>query len=368
MTSTSLTVPLPAADVDMPTFVTQPPDALPALPEAEASGYPRLTLPQVSEADKRWQNTLALCETHGSVSVGGESLALAWDKTAQPPVSDYGICLQLSLAGEPCYLALTHWPLEALLANYCDANLLDTLPDALAVSVVNAAYGDLFAALEQASGAKINLISLSARPAERERLTTLEFIVRAAEAPPVHGQLAFSGNLRPFIGAMMRASACESTALEARVSVKARGWVGACRLQPEEVAGLGVGDVLLLPELQPEKPLFVRLTVEDTFLCVAHYRSGELSIVNTETEEPSVESADPQSPPIDGLSVTLDCDIGDLRLSVAELKDLKPGVVFDLKRRQDKLVHIRNNGTLLATGELVDIDGFVGVRVCQLAD
>jgi len=70
---------------------------------------------------------------------------------------------------------------------------------------------------------------------------------------------------------------------------------------------------------------------------------------------------------LDDINIQLSFDLGHRRLPLAELQALQPGAVFDLARPlNDGPVHIRANGTLIGYGELVDIDGRVGVQISRM--
>ncbi|WP_157793078.1 type III secretion system cytoplasmic ring protein SctQ [Bordetella genomosp. 8] len=72
-------------------------------------------------------------------------------------------------------------------------------------------------------------------------------------------------------------------------------------------------------------------------------------------------------PDVDRIPVHLVFDLGELNMPLGELRRLRPGEFFDLQRRIDAgPVHIRANGTLIGTAELVDIDGRIGARVLTL--
>ncbi|WP_218122604.1 FliM/FliN family flagellar motor switch protein [Propionivibrio dicarboxylicus] len=60
-------------------------------------------------------------------------------------------------------------------------------------------------------------------------------------------------------------------------------------------------------------------------------------------------------------------DLGERSITLGELKALRAGQVLELDRPLGTLVNVRANGRLIATGELVDIDGRLGVSIATLA-
>jgi type III secretion system YscQ/HrcQ family protein len=66
------------------------------------------------------------------------------------------------------------------------------------------------------------------------------------------------------------------------------------------------------------------------------------------------------------LPVTLTVSLGELTLSAADVARLAPGAVIELDRPVGEPVEIRAGERPLARGELVDVDGALGVRIVEL--
>ena len=59
-------------------------------------------------------------------------------------------------------------------------------------------------------------------------------------------------------------------------------------------------------------------------------------------------------------------DLGDIELTLAELKALVPGQVIDLAREPGSAVRVTVNGRRIGAGEIVEIEGRLGVRITEL--
>jgi len=71
---------------------------------------------------------------------------------------------------------------------------------------------------------------------------------------------------------------------------------------------------------------------------------------------------------LDALEVTLRFEVGDLAVSLGELKSIRPGHVFDLARPLNRsLVRILAHGNVLGKGHLVAIGDRLGVRISEFA-
>ncbi|MEM7025391.1 MAG: FliM/FliN family flagellar motor switch protein, partial [Pseudomonadota bacterium] len=57
---------------------------------------------------------------------------------------------------------------------------------------------------------------------------------------------------------------------------------------------------------------------------------------------------------------------GKTELTIGELRGVAEGYSFNLHRPLDSAVALRVNGRLIGHGELVDIEGSLGVRVIEI--
>jgi type III secretion protein Q len=68
----------------------------------------------------------------------------------------------------------------------------------------------------------------------------------------------------------------------------------------------------------------------------------------------------------DQIPVRLYFDLGERTITLAELKSIAPGYVFELGRELRRAVTIRVGGKKIGEGELVEIDGSIGVAVLAI--
>lgn len=67
-----------------------------------------------------------------------------------------------------------------------------------------------------------------------------------------------------------------------------------------------------------------------------------------------------------GVHVELSVELGRSRLSMQDLLTLAPGAVVELDRPADAAVDILVNGTVVARGEVVVVNGEFGVRISEI--
>jgi type III secretion system YscQ/HrcQ family protein len=74
---------------------------------------------------------------------------------------------------------------------------------------------------------------------------------------------------------------------------------------------------------------------------------------------------------IDGLNqlqVQVVFDVGNCEMSFSELQKLQPGNVIPLASRMPEVVRMTVNGRIIGSGELVEIDGKIGVMLARITD
>lgn len=66
------------------------------------------------------------------------------------------------------------------------------------------------------------------------------------------------------------------------------------------------------------------------------------------------------------IPVRLSVEVGSTALKLSELMDLAEGSVVELDRQAHELLDIMANGTLIARGEVVTVNGRFGIRVVEV--
>jgi type III secretion protein Q len=124
---------------------------------------------------------------------------------------------------------------------------------------------------------------------------------------------------------------------------------GVAALDLEELEALAAGDVLLLREPPSDR---LSLVLPGGFRA-----TGRLGAQGFLVEETHMSTHAPQIP------ITLEVELARIELPLADLCRLAPGTVLPLALDRRGLVTLRAGEHTVARGELVDVDGAVGVRI-----
>lgn len=151
-----------------------------------------------------------------------------------------------------------------------------------------------------------------------------------------------------------------------------RAEIGSARLPLQTLQGLTLGDTVLMAHsfISQDGQLWLgrgglglRVAWQDSKLVVTQTLSPTGTAMPSDTES----AAGDPTLPLDSVPVTLSFDLGERSIPLGELKALQVGQVLELDRPLSQPVRIRANGALIGTGELVEIDGRLGVTIATIA-
>ncbi len=155
-------------------------------------------------------------------------------------------------------------------------------------------------------------------------------------------------------------------------------------LPAREVLALQPADIVMLDHFGPKPvtggPVWLRLGggvfpahldgAGVTVLGSFHLRAQAMA--EQPTDERPAGAADPAPPTNESLlrelPVQITCEIGRVTLSAREVLELRPGAVLPVGRPLAGPVDLTAGGRVIAHGELVDVEGEIGVRVTEVLD
>ena len=177
------------------------------------------------------------------------------------------------------------------------------------------------------------------------------------------------------------APAAVDRGLAQRLATDASYTLGSLTVTLAELAGLGPGDVVVLPDMPSDLALLRAHGrchafgfTNGQWVCLdrdvaERYRVAPGTSERAHAMSEDHESSESPAVDLDELGVVIDFDLGRMSLPLAQVLAWQPGAVVALEPPALDAgieVSIRANGQIIGTGDLVRIDNRVGVRITRL--
>ncbi len=284
------------------------------------------------------------------------------------------ISLTLELGNTTAGLWLSAWPLAEHIRQFVPDGLLGGLPENLAISIIESAMEPLLRQAEAGLGLKIGIQSTSAEP--HSTLYSMPFgfdiqIVNQEDDSLQHestGLLMLDPHLYMHVQERLRHWPSDTNPdwEEHYASV----WLEISRtvLSMQEINQLQPSDLILLEDNRFEREDLLRLCIDSGYYCEATFNPMKRSTLTVNTEWMPMTDSEPKQliEHISQIPVQLSFDLGEKTLSFNEIRQLRPGYILELGKSLPDIVQIRSQNRLIGTGELVEINGRVGVRIINL--
>jgi type III secretion protein Q len=260
------------------------------------------------------------------------------------------------------------------------------VPEGLVVATLEATVGPALARVEKAAGIQIALRRMNVAKPDSFRGAPLVFTIDG----PAGGTVAVVPSPQLALPRLVAAPWTDGRSLPIALPLV----VAELGVTVAEFDSLAIGDVVVLAGMSAADADQVHLAISPAGGIIARIDGHRLSIerlgksMSTSDAAPATKPAPaaaaarpgaaPAAAPaakapvvpaasVEELPLRIVFDFGDLELTLAELKALVPGQVIDLARTPGSAVRMTVNGRRIGAGEIVEIDGRLGVRITELA-
>lgn len=278
--------------------------------------------------------------------------------------------VRLDWGGAQALLRVDAAWIDEVASRTLDAPLDRRAPETLVVAMLEAALGELADSIEDATHKRLRILG-TGRGSSHNDPHGLAWRLERGQRD-VRGELWVDALGLGFLAAACKASPAASA--DARLPlddlpVPLRFALGQTDIDLQQLRRLHIGDVVLMDEcwLNNDTQLVLRAGDRQAFDCTLNATTLEVVKGPRPIMSDSLEShdeADAES--LGDLPVRLSFDLGARTVTLRELQDIGAGHVFDMGRELRRAVHIRANGKAVGEGELVEIDGRIGVAVTAM--
>ena len=325
-----------------------------------------------------------------TVPVNGQSWNVRLSALPQPAVSGLADMLRWHIVWDDCAIEvdMSASAVGVLFAACGCAYPAADLPDDLLLAIGQTVLSDASRLLLQSgcSGLELRRITPVITPATTAPHTAEKPVALAWQAGLSDSGSQLHGMLYPDEAALRRLAALSRqrpssgtvaddwSALPLAVSME----LGYTLLPLRDITGLCIGDTVftdvawrarlgtaVVLRIAEHWLMRARINEDDTITAT----SGMLMKTDefaTASDHDFDDAAQLSADGLDALPIRLSFDLGERTLSLAELGSIQMGYVFDLALPASRAVTLRANGMRIGEGELVDIDGRIGVAITRI--
>jgi type III secretion protein Q len=300
------------------------------------------------------------------VPIDGTGLSFAVCPVDSSPPVLAPVDIEVEIDGRLAWLQVERSLVDGLVGTAFPESGGAALDDELTALLLEAALADMLARVERLAGRRIALRrigAVGAPPSARPLGLRLQ---------PADGRAMPQGSviwlephgLRIVAALLERVPPAPAPAEDLPIEVSCR--LGSTRLATAELRALRPADLIVverhaLGEETIELVVGGHLAIPAT---IAHGRA----VISGEARRPMTDETDRggEAGDVDSVPVVLAFELGRTQMALGELRALAPGYSFDLGRDLRAPVDILANGRKIGSGELIQIDERIGVRVNRL--
>lgn len=329
------------------------------------SNHTKLLLPKISRPLMQWKNKLSTKrESIGFSLAGFETNFTTRIHATHFDNEAYKLGLLVEIDGVPASIWLTSWPLTKRLEGYLAGKELDKLPVDLRAELLEAAFKPLLSVIMFQTNTKIRVLNfLNLKPSN---VNTFSLGLIFCDESIQHESkliILMHDKLLPVMEKLLAYWPDQENDFWYHKNTELWLQAGSLELSLQELNQLEASDILIAESSGSENQIHLRLGSGDFFYANIH--SNQLTL-ESGVQKMSDESHEEAIPSIDDIPVRLTFDLGDLILPFKKVQSLTQGSILDLNAPISQAVTIRSLNRVIGTGELVNLDGQMGVRIVKL--
>lgn len=325
-----------------------------------------------------------------SIAQKGQQLALRMADTdwcvnlvpvvATPPARPGTWSTELEWAGASFFVEVPTEAINQLLEPLLDGSPLPALPPELATAVLEAALGEVLATLQALGRGRPHVLSLKQDRAEVASCPHVLHlrVMQPEAAAALEAYLRTDGLGLLLIAGLLAPRPASAPDLGDDWVLRLPAEFGFTDLSESEFKSLQPGDAVLLSAsyIHAERILWLSEDGESGLQAQLPALADVGDISPTPPALAVVQAWSTHMPPVepttdvsslDSLPIHLSFDLGEVTLTLGQARSLSPGQTLELARPLSGGVRIRANGAVIGEGDLVEIDGQLGISIRTLS-
>lgn len=330
--------------------------------------YKKLSIPSMSRELFHWINELSTKESNFTFSLGDKersySLAMC---SSEVDMDDYQYGLLVEIDRVPASIWLTEWPFNSQMKNFLAGKKLSQLPVDLRSELIETVLRPLLSAFSFHTNTQVRIISfLKLRPSTISTSSLWFKFYDKTTYEESRIVVLMHDKLHPVMSKILSYWPSRQSD-NYWLNQLTETWieVGKLELSISELNQLESADILLIEPSAERGKACLRLGSGDVFQ--VRFQGQQLILESGVTMMSEVQNQDVITNIAD-MPIRLTFDLGDLVLPFKDVQSLAQGSVVNLNSPITQAVTIRSLNRVIGIGELIDIEGQLGVKVVKLLE
>ncbi len=262
------------------------------------------------------------------------------------------------------WIGFSQYSFGALLGNCFLFDSLSDCPAEIRGPVIESTLTSLLNTIEDSTGSRIEIDTVALQAPGIEITRQVFFTLNKNGTSNENGYFSFDETLMPFFSNILENLPETKSQKWDQLHTSIRFQIGSTKLDVEELQDLSCNDLVFIDNCPLLLDHTLTIRVAPNLECKGTYKDKKLLIQTGMSEKMKEENSNVID--IDELQVNLVFDVGEKSIRFQELKKIQPGYIFELDNLMVRPVTIRANGQSIGSGELLQVDEKIAVRVLEL--
>jgi len=284
-----------------------------------------------------------------------------------PPeqINDFAeIWIKLLVNQHSFWIGFSKYSFGILLGNCFLIDSLKDQPTEIHSAIVESTLNTLLHTIESSLGFKIEIDAVALQEPDTNPTRNIFFALNQNGRLNANSYLAFDETLRPFFSKFLEKLPDSKFHNWDLLQTSIRFQIGSTRLNVKDLQDLNCNDLIFIDDCPLLHDHLLTVCIAPNLVCKGIHKDNKLVIQTTLSEK--MKEQENNVIDIDELQINLAFDVGEHAIQFQELKKIQPGYIFELDNLVTRPVTIRANGQSIGSGELLQTDEKIAVRVLEL--
>lgn len=336
------------------------------LPLTKQTVIKSLVIPKVHKAMLDWQNMLSRKQNDLAFSLHDDHSYAVSILPLSEASKQCAIGILIEIDGVPAPLWFSSWPMPEKIKSLSGGKDITQLPADLRSELLEIALKPLINLLVLKTNMNVRIINfLSLKPSRIHGYSVAFRIVEQQTSHAIEALLVMHEKLIPVFKGLLEYWPMRQVGFWQHFNMPVAIEVASSELIASQLSTLEQNDIILVDDALAVHTMSLKLRLRSGDYFTAKLFPENI-VFETGLIQMNENDYNNDASSIDNIPVKLSFDLGEIELPLNQLTTITEGYTVQLDKPLAKAVTIRSQNKAIGLGDLVDIDGNIGVRVTRL--